>query len=122
MLVDLEWGDDKNNTNDEHEAEDDENLKIASEGNEAVGDENHAAENIVPNSVNTERFEVREKRVKQTPSWMKDYDSSKGLSKEEIELNIALIAFTDLINYKEAVKSSKWRSTIDSEIHSIEKN
>ena len=27
-----------------------------------MGDENHAAENIVLNSVNTERFKVREKK------------------------------------------------------------
>ena len=99
-MVDLEWGDDKNNTDDEHEAESDENLEIASEGNEAVRDENHAAENVVPNPVNIEGFEARDRRVRQVPIWMKDYDGSEGLSEEEIELNIVVIASTNPINYE----------------------
>ena len=35
---------------------------------------------------------------------------------------MALVASIDLINYEEAVMSSKWRLAMDSEINSIEKN
>nr|DAD19628.1 TPA_asm: hypothetical protein HUJ06_021091 [Nelumbo nucifera] len=120
VLVDLEWGDDKNDTDDEHEAEGDENLEAASE--EAVGDENHVAKRVVSNPVNTGRSDVRERRVRQAPIWMEDYVSGEGLSEEEIELNMALVASTNPINYEEAMKNSKWRLAMDSEINSIEKN
>ncbi|KAK0603198.1 hypothetical protein LWI29_002398 [Acer saccharum] len=53
---------------------------------------------------------------------MRDYVSGEGLSEEENELNIALVAFADPLSYEEAVKSSKWRQAIDAEIRSIEKN
>ena len=72
--------------------------------------------------MNTEEFEARDRRVRHAPIWMKDYDGGEGLFEEEIELNIVVIASTDPINYEEAVKSSKWRSTMESEIHSIENN
>lgn len=53
---------------------------------------------------------------------MEDYVSGEGLSKEEHEVNITLVEFTDLVSFEEAVKSSKWRMAMDSETYSIEKN
>ncbi|KAI4300015.1 hypothetical protein L6164_033435 [Bauhinia variegata] len=56
-------GDDKNDIDNEHEAEGD--LEAASEDNEeAVGDENHAADNVVPNLVDAEGFDPRDRRVR----------------------------------------------------------
>ena len=53
---------------------------------------------------------------------MRDYVSGEGLSEEENELHMALVAPADPLSYEEAVKSSKWRQAMDAEIRSIEKN
>ncbi|RVW84289.1 Retrovirus-related Pol polyprotein from transposon TNT 1-94 [Vitis vinifera] len=109
VLVDLEWGDDdKNDTKDN---EGDENLKAASEGNEeAEGNENQAAANDVGDAAATDASDApaegsnaMERRVRRAPIWMEDYISGEGLSEGEIELNMALVASTDPINYEEAV-------------------
>ncbi|KAL6321847.1 hypothetical protein AAG906_035546 [Vitis piasezkii] len=70
--------------NDTEDNEGDENLEVASEGNEKGSD-------------------ARERRVRRAPIWMEDYISGEGLSEGEIELNMALVASTDPINYEEAV-------------------
>ncbi|RVW57880.1 putative mitochondrial protein [Vitis vinifera] len=128
VLVDLEWGDDDKNDTEDNEG--DENLEAASEGNEeAEGNENQAAANDAGDATATdasdapaEGSDAMERKVRRAPIWMEDYISGKGLSEGEIELNMALVASTDPINYEEVVMSSKWRLAMDSEINSIEKN
>ena len=72
--------------------------------------------------MNEEEFNTRERRVRCVPIIMEDYVNGEGLSEEEIELNMVLLVSTNPINYEEAVKSSKWRLAMDSEINSIERN
>ena len=51
---------------------------------------------------------------------MGDYVSGEGLSEDEV--NMALVAPTDPLYFKEAVKSANWRLAMDNEIKSIEKS
>jgi len=53
---------------------------------------------------------------------MRGYVFGEGLSEEETELNMALVTFADPISYEKAVKSYKWRKSMDVEIQSIQKN
>jgi len=53
---------------------------------------------------------------------MTNYDAREGLSEEENEANMALFTSDDPFYFEEAVKSSKWRDAMDSEIKAIEKN
>jgi len=46
--------------------------------------------------------------------------SGEGLSKEEVELHMALVAFTNPLNYEECVRSLKWKLAMDSEINSMD--
>lgn len=63
-----------------------------------------------------------EPRVRKASNWMKDYVSGEGLSEEENDVNFTLFAYADPLNFKEAVKSSKWRNAMDAEIKLIENN
>ena len=51
---------------------------------------------------------IREGKNQHPPIWLTDYNSDKGLSKEDEE-NMALFMISDDVNFEEAVKSSKWR-------------
>ena len=53
---------------------------------------------------------------------MDDYVSGEGLSEEENEANMALMVTLDPLSFDEAVKNSKWRLAMDSEIEAIKKN
>lgn len=113
LLMDLEWGDDTNMN------EDDEAI---SEDGEIGNDEIGGVGNVSPNSANEEDINEGEGRVRQPPIWMRDYVSGEGLSEEENEINMAVVTSTDPMHFEEAVKSSKWRMAMDSEIKTIEKN
>ena len=53
---------------------------------------------------------------------MRDYESGKGLSKEKDIAYQALFAGNYPISFGNAVKSMKWRKTMDAEIEAIERN
>ncbi|RVW35655.1 Retrovirus-related Pol polyprotein from transposon TNT 1-94 [Vitis vinifera] len=54
--------------------------------------------------------------------WTSDYEIGEGLSKEEHEVQLAMFAAADPIYFEEAVKSEKWRTTMDVEMEAIKKN
>nr|DAD39485.1 TPA_asm: hypothetical protein HUJ06_013808 [Nelumbo nucifera] len=109
----LEWGDNEKNAaaNNEDEAE----IEDGSSAEEVAADS--------PNLVEEEgSLSSIEGRVRRPPVWMRDYETGEGLSEEEDETNLALFASADPLYFEEAVKSAKWRTAMDSEIKSIEKN
>ena len=57
-----------------------------------------------------------------SPTWMRDYESEKGLYEEEDTAYQALFASNDLVSFSDAVKSMKWRKTMDVEIEAIKRN
>lgn len=115
-IIELEWGDEEGSTI-MYEIE-----EVASE----EGDTVEAAENVSPNEIASPNsayeeniHDVRERRVRQPPVWTRDYVNGEGLSEEENELNMAMVASTDPLSFEEAVKSSKWRMTMDAEMKAI---
>lgn len=60
--------------------------------------------------------------VRQPPVWMRNYVSGEGMFEEENEVNMALAASTDPLNFEEAVENSKWRMAMDAKMKAIEKN
>ena len=62
-----------------------------------------------------------EGRIRRPPPWMRDYESG-GLSEEEDTAYQALFASNDLVSFSDAVKSMKWRKTMDVEIEAIKRN
>lgn len=101
LLMDLEWSDDEINT---YVNEDDEAV---SEDGEIGNDEIGGVGNASPNSANEEDNNEGKGRVRQPPIWMRDYVSGEGLSEEENEINMAVVASTDPVHFEEAVKSSR---------------
>ncbi|KAJ8648794.1 hypothetical protein MRB53_001817 [Persea americana] len=116
LLMDLEWGEEESGT-DEDEAEEN-----GSDGDETSGNDTEGSGNASSNTTSEEDVNPNERREIQAPIWMRDYVSGEGLSEEENELHMALVAPADPLSYEEAVKSSKWRQAMDAEIRSIEKN
>lgn len=78
--------------------------------------------NASPNSANEDDINEGEGRVREPRIWMRDYVSGEELSEEENVIDMAMVASTDPVCFEDAVKSSRWRMVMDSEIKSIEKN
>lgn len=98
---------------------------MKTEGNEVIeGIEIRAAcsGNSSSNVADEESENPSGRRETHPPTWMRDYVSGEGLSEGENELNMALVASADPLNFEEAVKSSKWRLAMEAEIRAIEKN
>ena len=64
---------------------------------------------------------IREGRNQHPPVWLANYNFGEGLYEED-EKNMTFLMISDLVNFEEAVKSSKCRLVMDEEIKSIEKN
>ena len=54
-----------------------------------------------------------EERIRRPLAWMRDYESGKGLSKEEDITYQALFIDNDPVSFGNAMKSVKWRKTMD---------
>ena len=63
-----------------------------------------------------------DRRSRHPPIWMRDYDSSEGLSDDDHQGNFALFVDDDPLSYMDAAQSAKWRCAMDSEIEAIRKN
>jgi len=63
-------------------------------------------------------------RIKKPPVWMQDYSAGQGFSDEEAEnsMFLALLGDSDPMTYEEAAKSKRWRSAMDQEMQSMERN
>ncbi|KAL0361850.1 UNVERIFIED_CONTAM: Retrovirus-related Pol polyprotein from transposon TNT 1-94 [Sesamum radiatum] len=73
----------------------------------------------------TSSSHVEGRRRKQS-TWLKDYVLGEGLSYEEATFYLVLFALytvggADPLNFEEAVKSERWRNSMDAEIEAIEK-
>lgn len=53
---------------------------------------------------------------------MRNYETRAGFSEEENEVQLVIVAIVDPIYFEEAVKSEKWRTTMDVEMEAIKKN
>ena len=91
LLMDLEWGEEESGT-DEDEAEEN-----GSDGDETSGNDTEGSGNASSNTTSEEDVNPNERREIQAPIWMRDYVSGEGLSEEENELNMALVAPADLL-------------------------
>ena len=63
-----------------------------------------------------------EGRIRRPPTWMRDYESGKGLFEEEDAAYEALFADNDPVSFGDVVKIMKWRKTMDVEIKAIQRN
>ncbi|KAE8671162.1 hypothetical protein F3Y22_tig00111990pilonHSYRG00084 [Hibiscus syriacus] len=62
-----------------------------------------------------------EERARRRPSWMEDYTSGEGLSRDEGGNNLAMFTCSDPTTFEEASKVTKWRAAMDLEMESISK-
>ena len=60
-------------------------------------------------------------RNRRPPVWMNNYETREGLFEEEHETQLVMFA-ADPIYFEEAVKSEKWKTTMDVEMETIKKN
>jgi len=63
-----------------------------------------------------------ERRSRQPPPWLQDYDSGEGFSDEDHQGSFALFVDADPLSYEDAARSNKWRCAMDTEIAAIKKN
>lgn len=53
---------------------------------------------------------------------MRDYETGEGLPEEDNEAYWAMFVAVDPIYFEDAMKSEKWRTTMDVEMEAIKKN
>ena len=117
IMCELEWSDSEEDTiafdeNEEGGESDESNLEANIEG------ENFSSESLVDIFSPSSTKEMN----RRPPVWMKDYTTGECLSEEDNEAHLAIHAATDPIHYEDALKSEKWRHTMDLEIEAINKN
>ena len=66
--------------------------------------------------------ESRLHRVQKRPGWMIDYEATRIEQSEDPITHFALCSYYDPTIFEDAVKESKWRNAMDSEIAAIEMN
>ena len=125
MLVDLEWGDSDgegvdgvNNNDTKHE----DNCSEDNEGNASIEQRDIEANkgDVCTDNRNNEDNEGGT-RMRNPPTWMKDYVTGESLGSSEDE-DLAMIMSSDPLHYEEAVTDANWRLAMDKEIKSIKKN
>ncbi|TXG57024.1 hypothetical protein EZV62_018337 [Acer yangbiense] len=104
LLMDLEWG--------EEESGIDEDEANGSEGNETSENDNEDSGNASSNTTSEDDVNPNERREIHAPVWMRDYASGEGLSEEENEFNIALVASADPLSYEELEAFLKLRDQL----------
>lgn len=112
---DVNWGNDDGETNAADTANGD-RIEI-DEVNEEEQMGNRSSNGISSNVGE----ELNGQRVRQEPTWMRDYVSGKGLSEEDTS-NFVMFARNDPICFEKAQREVKWRTTMDAEIEAIKKN
>ncbi|CAL2226198.1 unnamed protein product [Prunus armeniaca] len=63
-----------------------------------------------------------EGRARRVPFWMQDYEIREGLSEEEDVSAMMILTEADPFTFEEAMKSKKWRDTMNVKIEAIELN
>lgn len=63
-----------------------------------------------------------EGRVRRPPVWMQDYLSGEGFSEEKTQNLVMLTMTSDPTTFEEAVKSEKWRASMNNEMEATERN
>ncbi|XP_011015000.1 PREDICTED: uncharacterized protein LOC105118689 [Populus euphratica] len=115
---DEEGVDDVNNNDTEHQ----DNYSEDNEGNASIEQrEIEANEGDVCTNNRDNEDNKEGTRMRNPPTWMKDYVTGESLGSSEDE-DLALIMSSDPLHFKEAVTDANWRSAMDKEIKSIEKN
>ncbi|RVX12019.1 Retrovirus-related Pol polyprotein from transposon TNT 1-94 [Vitis vinifera] len=129
IVCDLEWGDDgKEATVNEEESDSnlDADIEEDTEENNATATTTEsdaavtASDLLIQNRDNPSNSNAA--RNRRPPAWTSDYETGEGLSEEEHEVQLAMFAAADPIYFEEAVKSEKWRTTMDVEMEAIKKN
>lgn len=124
IICDLEWGDSEEEVivnEEENESNVDADVEENTEVNEDDGvvetDSQLATRNRV---VKTDsQLAIRNRKP---PVWMRNYETREGFSEEENEVQLVIVAIVDPIYFEKAVKSEKWRTTMDVEMEAIKKN
>jgi hypothetical protein len=112
MLVDLEWGDSDgegiNGVND-NDTEHEDNCSEDNEGNASIELRDIEANegDVCTDNRNNEDNE-RGTRMRNPPTWMKDYVNGESLGSSKDE-DLALIMSSDPLHYEEAVTNANWR-------------
>lgn len=131
-----DWEEEKSKT-------DGEQLVLEESTEETNGEENSQTEQAVPEPVverqeQTSPAQVTQQisrvtsltspvpRIRRPPSYLRDYETGKEVSREEEEEDVAdFVMFTSLsdpITFDEANGEDKWRKAMESELESIERN
>ena len=53
---------------------------------------------------------------------MRDYETGEDLSEEDNEAHLTMFTTTDPVNFEDALKSEKWRQTMDLKMEAINRN
>lgn len=120
----LEWGDEEevNEDNDQNGEE----INSGSSSNSSSTSNNSSSRsssltNSSPNESSSDDDNLgRGMRQRRAPSWMADYEMGEGFSDGD---NVMMMMIeNDPTSFEEAVKSTKWREAMSSEIEAIERN
>ncbi|KAJ6855707.1 Integrase catalytic domain-containing protein [Populus alba x Populus x berolinensis] len=65
---------------------------------------------------------LHERRNRRPSVWLRDYETGDGLSEDDSASQLAMFAAADPIHLDDAVKSEKWRTTMDVEMEAIKRN
>jgi hypothetical protein len=105
--------------------EENDNIELEEETNEEVHNDENVNDEVVSDSTEEQSIEENDDgspRTRRPPRYLRDYVT--GLENSESE-NLAIAMFSsseDPTTFDEAVKSTKWKEAMDSEIKSIEAN
>jgi hypothetical protein len=105
--------------------EENDNIELEEETNEEVHNDENVNDEVVSDSTEEQSIEENDDgspRTRRPPRYLRDYVT--GLENSECE-NLAIAMFSsseDPTTFDEAVKSTKWKEAMDSEIKSIEAN
>lgn len=102
-MIDLEWGDSHTDNSGEEDLRPNEN---------ATATDTNVNERGIETPTEAQSSHSEEGRIRRPPSWMQDYVSGEGISKDEnvTDENSAFLALyidSEPISYDEAVKSEK---------------
>jgi len=133
IVADLEWETDEGEGTGvgDNKEESEANSTEESEGSEETDHGHQAMDHGVAVAAqddtsheDTDENSPHAAKPRRPPTWMQDYESGQGLSKEEVS-NIAYLALSvdsDPISFEDAVKNVKWRQAMNSKIEVIERN
>jgi len=134
----IDNGDNDDHSGSEHEAVTEEDgyysgsnhdVDIAEVVREAEPNESHATDLDTAAAANpSDDFfpaglpSLHERRNRRPSVWLRDYETGEGLSEDDSASQLAMFAAADPIHFDDAVKSEKWRTTMDVEMEAIKRN